>query len=56
MMPSLARRISSSLGIASARSILAIMPGRWPYSAAATLHSWRAISMSVAFLGKLTAT
>ena len=56
MMPSEARKISSSLGIASARSILAISPGLWPNSAAATLHNWRAISMSVAHLGKLTAT
>src|SRR5260221_98016 len=42
--------------LTSARSILAIRPGLWSYWAAATLHSWRAISMSVAFLGKLTAT
>ena len=56
MMPSLASRISSSFGIASARSIFAIKPGLWPKSAAATLQSWRAISMSVAFFGKLTAT
>ena len=35
---------------------LAINPGLWLNSAAATLHNWRAISMSVAFLGKLTAT
>ena len=56
MMPSDTRRISSRRGMASARSIFAISAGRWPYSAAATLHSWRAISMSMAFLGKLTAT
>ena len=56
MMPSETCRISSRRGMASARSILAIRPGLWPYWAAATLHSWRAISMSVAFLGKLTAT
>ena len=51
-----ARRMASRCGMASARSILAIRPGLWRYSAAATLHNWRAISMSVAFLGKLTAT
>ncbi|MNT20344.1 hypothetical protein D3C72_1556500 [compost metagenome] len=56
MMPSETRRMSSRCGMASARSILAIRPGRWRYSAAATMHSWRAISMSVAVLGKLTAT
>ena len=39
MMPSLANKISCNLGIASARSILAIRPGLWPYSPAATLHS-----------------
>ena len=55
MMPSEARKISSKRGIASARSILAISPGLCLYWAAATLASWRAISMSVAFLGKLTA-
>ncbi len=38
------------------RSILAISAGLWRYSSPATLHSWRAISMSVAFFGKLTAT
>ncbi len=56
MMPSLTLRISSRRGMASARSIFAIRPGLWRNSAAATLHSWRAISMSVAFFGKLTAT
>ena len=56
MMPSEALRIASSVGIASARSILAISPGLWRHSSPATLHSWRAISMSVAFFGKLTAT
>ena len=55
MMPSDARKISSKRGIASARSILAISPGLCLYWAAATFANWRAISMSVAFLGKLTA-
>ena len=56
MMPSLARKISSKWGMASKRSILAISPGLCLKGSAATLQSWRAISMSVAFLGKLTAT
>ncbi len=55
MMPSEARRICSSTGIASLRSILAIRPGRWCQGSPATLASWRAISMSVALFGKLTA-
>ena len=56
MMPSEARKISSKWGIASKRSILAIKPGLCLNGSAATLHNCRAISMSVAFLGKLTAT
>ena len=55
MMPSETRRMFSSSGMASARSILAIRPGLWP-AGAATWHSWRASSMSVAVFGKLTAT
>ncbi len=55
MMPSLALRMASSWGMASLRSILAISPGRWRQGSPATLASWRAISMSVALLGKLTA-
>ncbi len=55
MMPSLARRMLSSTGMASLRSILAISPGLWRHRSPATLASWRAISMSVALLGKLTA-
>ena len=55
MMPSLACRIASSSGMASARSILAIRPGRWPLRAASS-HSRRASRMSSAFFGKLTAT
>ena len=56
MMPSLTRRMASRCGMASARSILAIIIGLWPKGSPATLESWRAISMSVAFLGKDTAT
>ena len=55
MIPSDALRIDSSAGIASVRSIFAM---RWVlclYGSPATLASWRAISMSVAFFGKLTA-
>ncbi len=55
MMPSLAFRMDSRLGIASVRSILAIIAGLWRFDSPATLASWRAISMSVAFFGKLTA-
>ena len=50
MMPSLAFRMFSSSGMASARSILAIRPGRWP-SVLDMFTGWRASSMSVAFLG-----
>ena len=39
MMPSLASRMDSSRGIASARSILAIRNGRWPRPAPATWQS-----------------
>ncbi|MCY1239711.1 hypothetical protein D9M72_525210 [compost metagenome] len=58
MMPSEACRISSSTPgwMASTRSILAIMRALWPCGWPATAASWRAISMSVAFFGKLTAT
>ena len=55
MMPSLACRMLSSTGIASLRSILAISAGLWRHGSPATLASWRAISMSVALFGKLTA-
>ena len=55
MMPSLAFRISARCGMASLRSILAIIAGRCRVASPATLASWRAISMSVAFFGKLTA-
>ena len=55
MMPSLARRMASSCGMASLRSILAIIAGLWRQGSPATLANWRAISMSVAFFGKLTA-
>ena len=55
MMPSLALRICSSTGMASLRSIFAISAGLWRQGSPATLASCRAISMSVAFLGKLTA-
>ncbi len=55
MMPSEAFRIDSSAGIASLRSILAISCGLWRHFSPATLPSWRAISMSVALFGKLTA-
>jgi hypothetical protein len=55
MMPSLAAGSRPGAGwprrARSWRSARAVAP-----SAPATLHSWRAISMSVAFLGKLTAT
>ena len=47
--------MDSRLGIASVRSILAIIAGLWRCDSPATLASWRAISMSVAFFGKLTA-
>ncbi len=55
MMPSDAFRICSSAGIASLRSIFAISCGLWRHGSPATLASWRAISMSVALFGKLTA-
>ncbi len=55
MMPSLAWTMLSSTGMASLRSILAISPGLWRHGSPATLASWRAISMSVALFGKLTA-
>ena len=55
MMPSLALRMASSCGMASLRSILAISAGLCRYGSPATFASCRAISMSVAFLGKLTA-
>ena len=55
MMPSLAFKMASRCGIASLRSIFAISPGLWRHGSPATLASWRAISMSVAFFGKLTA-
>ena len=55
MMPSLALRMASSCGMASLRSILAISAGLWRCASPATLASWRAISMSVALFGKLTA-
>src|SRR5450830_299199 len=49
--------VITTLSLSRARRIMRFCrPGLWRYSAAATLHSWRAISMSVAFLGKLTAT
>ncbi len=56
MMPSDTLRMLASSGIASARSIFAISAGLCPKAAPATLQSWRASSMSVAFFGKLTAT
>ncbi|MCY1384324.1 hypothetical protein D9M69_725670 [compost metagenome] len=56
MMPSDTLRMLASSGMASARSILAINAGLCPMDAPATLQSWRASSISVAFLGKLTAT
>ena len=52
MMPSDASRISCRAGMASARSILAIIIGLWWYASPAILASWRAISMSVAHFGK----
>ncbi|MCY1555918.1 hypothetical protein D9M68_926190 [compost metagenome] len=56
MMPSEASRISCSAGMASARSILAIIIGLWSHASPAILASWRAMTMSVAFFGKDTAT
>ncbi len=56
MMPSLAFKILAKWGIASARSILAIKLALCLNGSPATLHNWRASSMSVALCGKLTAT
>ena len=56
MMPSVASRISLSIGIASARSIFAMMSGFTPCFSPAMVASWRAISTSVRFLTNETAT
>ena len=56
MMPSAASRISFSSGIASARSILAMICGFTPCFSPAIVASWRAISTSVRFFTNDTAT
>ncbi len=57
MMPSEARKMASRCGMASGALDLGDQAGAVLAGLrTATVHSWRAISMSVAFLGKLTAT
>ena len=56
MMPSDASRISRSFGMASARSIFAMICGFMPCFSPAIDVSWRAISTSVRLLTNETAT